>query len=231
MYCPRCKVEYRPGFRRCVDCDVDLVYALPVQAPRKVESGKDLAGLIEVAEGTEFKGLSRWIDSLGCADACLKLRKARIAYRVTEIPKSVGYQMRPQQEFEIAVPTSEFQKAKEILGIQIELGEVDLPTEEEIHAVMELPDEEDVATVERIQDDWDLANWDPEDATVEIWSGDESKGASDKGWIIELALNENRIQSRADILEDGSRHFFVRPGDEGQAREIVREIMDAAPPE
>lgn len=25
MFCPRCKTEYRPGFARCSDCDVDLV--------------------------------------------------------------------------------------------------------------------------------------------------------------------------------------------------------------
>jgi hypothetical protein len=65
---------------------------------------------------------------------------------------------------------------------------------------------------------------------VEVWSGDDSKGASDKGWIIELALNENHIRSRSDLLDDGTRHFFVRPEDESRAREIVREIVEAAPP-
>jgi len=25
MFCPQCRVEYRPGFSRCTDCDVDLV--------------------------------------------------------------------------------------------------------------------------------------------------------------------------------------------------------------
>src|SRR5256886_14619096 len=26
MYCPQCKAEYRQGFTRCSDCDVDLVH-------------------------------------------------------------------------------------------------------------------------------------------------------------------------------------------------------------
>src|SRR5687768_4269525 len=26
MFCPRCKAEYRAGFTRCTDCDVDLVH-------------------------------------------------------------------------------------------------------------------------------------------------------------------------------------------------------------
>src|SRR5207253_9810493 len=25
MFCPQCKAEYRQGFRRCADCDVELV--------------------------------------------------------------------------------------------------------------------------------------------------------------------------------------------------------------
>lgn len=29
MFCPECRVEYRPGFTRCTDCHVDLVKELP----------------------------------------------------------------------------------------------------------------------------------------------------------------------------------------------------------
>ena len=34
-FCPACRSEYRSGFNRCADCDVDLVEALakPPQAP------------------------------------------------------------------------------------------------------------------------------------------------------------------------------------------------------
>jgi hypothetical protein len=30
MFCPQCKAEYRAGFARCSDCDVELVNQLPV---------------------------------------------------------------------------------------------------------------------------------------------------------------------------------------------------------
>src|SRR6267378_3348050 len=38
MFCPQCNAEYRPGFTRCADCDVDLIsepsqYALAGQPP------------------------------------------------------------------------------------------------------------------------------------------------------------------------------------------------------
>lgn len=29
MFCPKCRTEYRKGFSRCADCDVDLVMELP----------------------------------------------------------------------------------------------------------------------------------------------------------------------------------------------------------
>src|SRR5258708_36378569 len=34
MFCPECRAEYRPGFTRCSDCDVDLVYEIPKQDTR-----------------------------------------------------------------------------------------------------------------------------------------------------------------------------------------------------
>lgn len=31
MYCPLCRAEFREGYSRCADCDVDLVATLPVE--------------------------------------------------------------------------------------------------------------------------------------------------------------------------------------------------------
>jgi len=47
MYCPQCRVEYRPGFARCSDCEVDLVEELaPPNVPEPepdVNTRPDLA--------------------------------------------------------------------------------------------------------------------------------------------------------------------------------------------
>jgi len=32
MYCPQCRAEFREGYFRCADCDIDLVKALPDEA-------------------------------------------------------------------------------------------------------------------------------------------------------------------------------------------------------
>ncbi|PYS44943.1 MAG: hypothetical protein DMG13_33080 [Acidobacteria bacterium] len=36
MFCPRCRAEYRAGFHRCSDCDIELVEQLPADAPPRV---------------------------------------------------------------------------------------------------------------------------------------------------------------------------------------------------
>lgn len=47
MFCPKCRAEYRPGFTRCSDCEMDLVELLPLPNPQDpevdVNSRPDLA--------------------------------------------------------------------------------------------------------------------------------------------------------------------------------------------
>jgi hypothetical protein len=93
---------------------------------------------------------------------------------------------------------------------------------------MELPAEDDVVTAPDLDhDDWDPDHWNPEDATVEVWS----ENGEETTWMIEASLRENNIYSRTDVLADGSRKVFVVPNDENRAREIVHEIKDATPPQ
>jgi len=48
-FCPNCESEYRPGFTRCKDCDVDLVATLPQAAPPAEEGSKTAIELVDVA--------------------------------------------------------------------------------------------------------------------------------------------------------------------------------------
>ena len=69
-------------------------------------------------------------------------------------------------------------------------------------------------------------DWDPDDASVEVWSSSESY----PGEFIAQALQENQIHSRFDQRR-GQSAIFVMPEDEKRAREIVREIVEGVPPE
>ena len=65
----------------------------------------------------------------------------------------------------------------------------------------------------------------PEEATAEIWSGDDS---SLRDMLI-ASLRENQIGVRQENAE-GENSLFVAAEDEQRAREIVREIVEGAPP-
>ncbi len=41
MFCPECRAEYRPGFARCSDCDVELVHEIPEQGTRVRKTKRD----------------------------------------------------------------------------------------------------------------------------------------------------------------------------------------------
>ena len=41
MVCPQCSAEYRPGFTRCSDCNLELVEEPPPQDPRELESDSE----------------------------------------------------------------------------------------------------------------------------------------------------------------------------------------------
>ena len=78
-------------------------------------------------------------------------------------------------------------------------------------------------------------SWLSEDAIVEVWSEKaEERPWYERGkvlaWMIELSLHENGIGTRINVSQAGFRTIFVRPEDEFQAREIVREIESGTPP-
>ena len=43
MYCPKCKAEYREGFTKCSECQVDLVNELPKEPKKEPEKEIRLA--------------------------------------------------------------------------------------------------------------------------------------------------------------------------------------------
>lgn len=44
MFCPNCRVEYRPGVERCAECDTRLVEKLPPEPPEPFETVEVWAG-------------------------------------------------------------------------------------------------------------------------------------------------------------------------------------------
>jgi hypothetical protein len=221
MFCPNCKAEYRPGFTRCADCDVELVYELAKEA---APGGSEAGDLQSVWHGN---------DQAECVSLCLALKKAAIPYEVSQSVASRSIRMRVDWKYEIAVSSSDHERARKILRLE---DEPDEGEPEELHSEDKGEDEDegggswefpavDDAGVEAPKSDAYLREWYPEDATVEVWS----ESAADESSGVELCLKENYIHFRSDKQEDGSLKVFVMPADEARARQIVREILEGPP--
>lgn len=220
MFCPKCKAEYRQGFHRCSDCDVELVSELPADEPQRGQLGNVPSG--------SLRRIWAGDDQSRCVELCEELKANDIPYEVAQNVKSYGKGMSVDWKFELAVSTDDESRAKELLSLPKTVVEENSDTiqEDENQALYELPAGDDTPEPANKRDSY-LEPWYPEDATVEVYS----KSPSNLSSTISLALNENRIRVRVDRHDDGSTKYFVLPEDEARAREIVREVVEGVPPE
>jgi hypothetical protein len=212
MFCPSCKCEYIAGVTQCSDCGVPLVDSLSSETAAPLKH----SGVVAVWAGN---------DPAECVAVKDALTKAEIPF-VDQSSNAyfIFRSMRPKTE--ICVPFIDEQRARKILlGFQ---GSLDLEelTPEEI-ASLELPEsngdspDEEVTLQSGVADDWD-----DEEPVSEIWKGDEEHFAN----TLIACLRENGISSHK--IADGSRwRLVVRPDQEARAKEIVREVVEARPPE
>ena len=214
MICPDCKAEYRPGFSRCADCDVELVYVLPS------------ASASEESPGGELRRI--WVGNHqnACVKLCLRLKDAGIPYKVAQDIKSRNMETGEIWKYELAVLASDEASAIELLGLPETLVQErnELEDLDEDQALLEYPDGGEAPAVERKRGSY-LDPWYPEDATAEVWM----QAPSDNSNMVSMAFKENLIRVRIDVQEEGSKKYFVLPEDEVLAREIVREIVEDSP--
>jgi hypothetical protein len=215
MFCPKCKAEYRPGFRHCPDCDIDLVAELPPEARQA-----DME-----TQRVVWRGEDEW----ACVALCRKLQSEEIPYKVSQTEAYRDTRMSSHWIFEIYVDIPEYERAKEVLGTGDEAGEDEGPEDHSDKAWMEwaAPVPRFGRAVEAVESDSSAGQSPPEDASVEICSLDSQDAAS----FLESCFRENQIRWRCETIHGGAHRFFVAPEDESRAREIVREVKDGSPPE
>src|SRR6266850_90463 len=205
MICPACKAEYRQGFTRCADCDLDLVESFP--ATGAFDEARSHRGLSSADQPLE----KVWSgdDQQSCVSICAGLRNADIPYRVSE--QNRQDLIARERYFAIFVSPSDVQMATEIAND----GVSDFDDSEEDQAITELPPR-DGLPVEEVHGDWSPKNWYPEDATLEVWGGN----PEEKGFVVEMSLKENRINYGVVMESNELKRVFVMPEDEARAREI-----------
>lgn len=133
MFCPQCKAEYRPGYRRCADCDIDLVDELPSA------EGEDLAQRTRLNDPRTI-----WIgdSETDCVSQCLPLKEAGIPYEVSQFVKDRRQRMQVIWRYELAVSREDEHRAKELLELPETVVEWSSETadEDENQALLEYPE-------------------------------------------------------------------------------------------
>jgi len=231
MFCPQCKVEYRPGFTHCADCDVDLVWELP-------KTAIELRAESVPGDPNKDPFCSFWKgeDPRVHAELCSVLDEAGIPHN-TVFRRDHLFNLKNYPAYEVGVPFSFFERAedavKEAYGTDevedVGAGELQgLLIERSPETLRKLPEtltpppEEDIPGPPSAGEE---TFWYPEDATVKVWSSD----TGEPGDFLVAALHENAIRCRLDKTQYGEE-LYVLPEDETRAREIIREVAEGQPP-
>ena len=247
MFCPKCGAEYRPGYTSCADCHIFLVNERPsanqlarlerVDADRDVEEGASAessfdysaAARAEPGDPNEDPFCSFWkgTDARVCAELCTVLDEAGIPHKTIHRQDHL-FNFANQSPYQLGVPASLYEKAeltiKEAFGTDEETGDDAVP-------LLPAPNREPADFGKSLRDaiadanEW-LGPRYPEDATVEVWSGEEAEKGTKE--MIEMSLRENDLLCRSEEQNERIK-LMVLPEHEERAKQIVREIVEGAP--
>jgi hypothetical protein len=211
MFCPQCKAEYREGFYRCADCNIDLVWHLEEPAAR-AQLRKDESSVV----------LWRGQDPVVYTSLLNSLREAQIPFhdRAMCDPEGLYSSSFPAYlggpGFEIQVLVQDLGRAQAALESVLE----SLEKLAESPAATESPSQPIAAATHVVSRDCAA-----EEAVAVAWSGDDEEMAE----FLHATLCENGIPCRA-LAEPVPTRILVCPEDEARARQIVREVLEGWPP-
>ncbi len=204
-YCPSCDIKYGAGFELCSACGVALV-------PEELR-GRPLN---EKARKEHLEAAWRGGDPVAVSNAIAALREQGIPHYVQATSDHLVFELAmPRPKYIIRVFASDLPKVKELLAdIQDSpfFGNETSPELSESGKASSIPARRP---------------WNPAAATAEIWSGGDAALAQ----LLADCFLENRIPYRRQGRAPGMLRYFILPSDESAAREIIREITQATPPE
>lgn len=218
MFCPICKSEYREGFTRCNDCGVDLVSSVPASAP---PDGLALA----------WRGGDPSLFSAALA----ALQDAGIAhYEIADHNQLIFELAIPRPRYDVLVRQVDLPKALEVvapfkeraaLAQARDIWKGTSPFESAEPEGPKAKAQGESSEGGHASDDIS-AGFDPKQARMGIWAGEDAEMAQN----LKNCLREVGIGC---VMEDLQGRWSVRvmPQFEARAKEIIREILEASPPE
>ncbi|HWF37190.1 MAG TPA: hypothetical protein VG322_01640 [Candidatus Acidoferrales bacterium] len=213
MFCPNCKTEYRAGFSVCSDCGAQLVEHLdeaPTENPRS--AGPEL--LWTGADAAIYGVIVNALDDAGIPHHESKREVGPIpglgqpVYAIF-IPSRQSRAAHIEMEKAVRELENDPREPEQEIGTSTVAGDSELGGEEKY-----------ASPADDIVEDYD-----PEQATAEVWSGSDLEIKE----MLVASLRENGIGCALEV--NGAFRIRVMPSDADRAREIVREVINASPPE
>jgi hypothetical protein len=212
MFCPSCKCEYIRGVTQCADCGVALVDALEPPEPDRSEDVRIVA-IWQGNDPAEYERVKKALESAGIPFT-LPDSKSFFSFLPTESAK------------EIWISDEDRDKAKKIISdLEGRIDPAEL-TPEELESLA-LPESDQLDTDGQTTEPQDLSEtWHEDEQVSEAWNGDNEVLADS----LIACLREVGIASHK-LSQAGHWRLVVRPGQQARAKEIVREVVEASPPE
>jgi len=209
MVCPACNTEFPHGTVFCARCHVTLVADL-TEADELVEKAYPGSALVQLWRGEDAALHASILDAL--AEANIPFYEQPLGSGPSARPiDALLDHAHPRFGFEVAVLSSNLAEAELILEKLLKEGPVDMALTASDAAEQARP-KRNSATIGM--------------AIIEVWSGEDESLAGFLG----AALQENGIPAR--VGRHGQKAaVYAPPEEESRAREIVREIVEGAPPE
>jgi hypothetical protein len=208
MFCPSCKCEYIRGVTRCSDCGVALVDALAPEDANPLDNVR----IVSVWQGNEPSECERVKGAL---------ENAGIEF-LDRDSKNFDLFAPSGANLEIWVSTADRDAARKIILDEDGRIDPDELTPEGIE-LLTLP-ESDQPDSDGPQDL--SVEWNKDDPVTEVWNGEKEDFAD----TLAACLREIGIASRK-LSEARHWSLVVRPEQEARAKEVVREVVEASPPE
>jgi hypothetical protein len=213
MICPSCKCEYIRGVTECADCGIPLVDALDPRAEK-------------FADNVRIIAIWRGRDPAECERVKETLDSAGIPFTAADPKSSFGSLIPTEPSMEVWIAEADQARARKILDDLDDRAHPDGLTPEEIESLA-LPESDDVDEIAQIDAPPDLSeHWYEDDPVAEVWSGDAEAFAD----TLIACFREVGIASHK-LSESSHWRLVVHSEQEARAKEIVREVVDASPPE
>jgi len=209
MICPACNTEFPHGTVFCNRCHVTLVADL-AEADELVEKAYPGSALVQLWRGEDAALHASILEALAEANIPFYEQPLGSGPSARPIDQLLDH-AHPRFGFEVAVLSTNLAEAEVILEKLLKEEPVDMALTAKDAAEQPKPKQRSAAIGIAIS---------------EVWSGEDENLAGFLG----AALKENGIPVRVE--RHGQRAaVYTPPEDEGRAREIVREVVEGAPPE